>query len=183
MSAKPKAKKITKNVCNGDGECLEHTENEYKKFRNYVCDYSCKPVKCPNYIVCNNIAQQFALDCYGGKCKGCSISGIGPLVTKKSERCSRCLKKSLGLLRECGIHYFCVDCFKKAWYGHLEGGPEFPYSEEVCKEWEMLHRRLDRFLTKYPLIEDYDTKYDKWLDEQDIRDRRDEQKGLCQLCQ
>lgn len=182
--SKPKASKPkAKNVCQGNGECLEQLdENKYKKFKDYECGHACEPLQCPNYIVCDNIAPQFILDCHGGVCPGCNIS-IGSLVTKKDKECSVCLKKTLGILRECKKHYFCLDCFKRGWYGHLDNPPEFPYSEEVCEKWERLHRRLDKFLARHPLIEDYDAKYDKWLDEQDIRYRRNVEKRTCQLCQ
>ena len=35
---------------------------------NEECKFKCKPMKCPNYVVCGKKAPEWLYDCHAGKC-------------------------------------------------------------------------------------------------------------------
>ena len=53
--------------CDGRGNCLEQQENGYSELCRYPdvnCGFACKPVACPNAIICGETRlPQWLLDC------------------------------------------------------------------------------------------------------------------------
>lgn len=119
------------NICDGSGMCLMQTgENTYTKMKDFQCDHNCKPIQCPNHIICNAVVTQCYLDCCSGLCANCDISfgtwngGKGILNTKQNIECCVCLEENmLGISGPRCKHYLCIDCFKKIYW------PEVKYDE------------------------------------------------------
>ena len=39
---------------------------DYYKDENIICSFNCEPIKCPNYLMCNNQLPLLYMDCYQG---------------------------------------------------------------------------------------------------------------------
>lgn len=76
MDEKDTKETQTKEQCRGS--CLLQSgtsENGYERDPKSTCD--CKPVRCPNYIVCRAVDPQLILDIHRGTCVNCATMGVG----------------------------------------------------------------------------------------------------------
>lgn len=131
--------KMTKN-CKGDGMCLTQEDlNSYTKDSDYICNYNCVPIKCPNYVICENSDPRWVLRCHNGLCTNCDISfgkwqgGKGILNMKDNEDCCICFEIKKCISNPKCDHFICIDCFKRCYYGSNEDSnkePPFPYPDK-----------------------------------------------------
>jgi hypothetical protein len=53
------------NNCKGDGECLQQdNEYDYIKKSDVICNHNCIPIKCKNYILCNQQFPEMYIGCW-----------------------------------------------------------------------------------------------------------------------
>ncbi len=179
-------KKMSQNICNGDGICLEQIDcnNGYKKHDNISCNHNCQPVKCPNYIICGRLEPQYILWCHKGVC----MSPCGILFHNKhlqffeNIECPICLETKICVKQLHCDHKICTDCFKRC---HLppywnDPEPEFPYDSELEDEyyshWENPRWRND------PLIQKYERDSKNWEIEREIREANESYLKVCSIC-
>jgi len=168
-------------ICKGDGECLD--SNNYSKKPNVICDHSCIPIKCKNYILCSYQIPEMYIGCMGGKglCRNCLESfgtwgtmpggniGKGILEITNNISCPVCNKDKTCISQPYCNHSLCVECFKEC-YGYNwkydVKQPKFPYSEDIELEYEdvELIEDIKNFENKYPLMKIYNKEWDKWRD-------------------
>lgn len=77
------------------------------------CPHNCEFKKCQNFIICNNKAPFWFLDCHNGTCGSNCDMQYGPLTFLEDiEECCVCFenKKMVKLLCD---HKFCLDCIKQ----------------------------------------------------------------------
>lgn len=61
-------------LCNGDGECFEHSESGRNYIRMYECQYiKCKLKKCQR---CYTYHPRWYLMIYEGSCRSCCMAKI-----------------------------------------------------------------------------------------------------------
>jgi hypothetical protein len=115
---------MIKNKCSGGGSCLIQTDtDEYIKDIDIECEYDCKPIKCPNFIICGMVLPLRYLQCHDGLCINCDImfgtwqGGCGELKIKSDVECCICLETNIGVSYPKCDHYVCVKCFKRCFYG------------------------------------------------------------------
>ncbi len=79
------------------------------------------------------------------------------------------------------MHFACIDCFKRCYYGDLACEPKFPYSLEILDEYEadMDNPKWD---LEYPLIRQYDIAWDKWEEEREIIINQEDYLKRCPMC-
>lgn len=104
--------------CQGHGDCLRDTyigDKEYF-YREESCEYNCLPIKCPNFLFCGVIAQEWVYNCYDGRCMQCSCS-IGDLKFNVDKQgvlsCPLCLEDNLKVTikwTKCE-HELCRQCY------------------------------------------------------------------------
>jgi hypothetical protein len=75
-----------------DGHCLIQTGNGNEYERLEPCENNCMPIKCPNYLVCNNQAPQWVFYCHDDLCMNCNMmigcwSGGKGILDFKTEEC------------------------------------------------------------------------------------------------
>lgn len=134
--------------CNGIGECLRQTDdkNEYEKWDKITCDYNCQPIKCPNYLLCNNIGPQWYLYCHDNRCCDCDIrfgkwnnkNNKGNLIFMDNlEECCICYENNrIGVSQPRCDHFICINCFKKCYYAKSLEYPPFPYPSDIEDEYD-----------------------------------------------
>jgi hypothetical protein len=115
--------------CDGNGHCLEQVdENEYKIDEN--CPFKCRPVPCPNVILCGNLNPQCQLNCHGGRCVNCDILFGDNLTFVDAVDCPVCFETKQGMEYPVCKHHICVDCFRRLSYGPPKpADPPFPFPE------------------------------------------------------
>lgn len=70
--------KSDRNICNGDGICLEQTglfqETGEEVYSRNMCNFKCFPEKCKGFYYCHNSVPKWVLDINEGFCTNCKIS-------------------------------------------------------------------------------------------------------------
>ena len=110
------------NICLGNGMCLFLVNNEYIRSDTFTCHYDCKPIQCPNYIICDNSFPKF-FSFLHGVCLYCDqnfSNWNGILKTMDYLDCMICLKVDCtGIILQNCNHCLCVNCFKHC-FAHLK---------------------------------------------------------------
>ena len=121
--------------CCGNGNCL--LPNYYGYNCKLHCHYRCKPLRCPNYLICEQTFPLWVANCHNGTCSNCAIMNF-KLKFKEDIECSICLETKIGVCNFNCEHYICIDCFKRCNYGDddLENEPLFPYGKEIEDEYD-----------------------------------------------
>jgi hypothetical protein len=172
-------------TCYGYGECLEcEGRNNYVKCKYISCEYYCEPVRCKNYILCNNKFPEYYNNYSDSKgvCDDCykrfgtwdkmpnGNVGKGTLEMIDNMKCSCCQKDGICISQPYCDHSLCVECFKNRygynWKYHIEK-PAFPYSQSVLNKYNNLEYQKDiqNYENKYPLIVEYNYAYENWESE------------------
>lgn len=132
--------------CDGSGYCLTV---------KLICNFNCKPKKCPNYIICNNKVPWFILEFNKGVCNEC-ITRVGTCLENPTLsnpvleftqhilepiECPVCFQSfNEGVKNPRCSHVTCISCLKAIyWYEDnlfSELRPVFP--EESGKEEDYL---------------------------------------------
>jgi hypothetical protein len=191
------------NSCKGNGECLVQSfENDYIKRNDIICNHSCVPLKCKNYILCGSKCPEMYVGSWGGKglCMSCHESfgtwgvmpkgniGKGILEITNNIECPICLEEKECISQPYCNHSLCVECFKECYGYNWEYDvprPKFPYSEDIELEYEDYNTReeIEIFENKYPLMKKYHEEYDKWHDDKIIAYRKIKHIFcICPLC-
>lgn len=108
--------------CMGDGQCLQQTEDGSTYKRMYPCKFSCVPMKCPNFIVCQAEFPAQYLGCWGKTCLNCDLKfgpwqgGKGVLPLRNNETCPICLETCLCITYPKCDHYACISCFRRCFF-------------------------------------------------------------------
>ncbi len=170
-------------VCNGYGVCLiQINENEYMKNEDIECSHNCQPIKCPNFLVCENVLPEQYLYCHHGVCGFCAIHFYGILGKintplkylqfSDNQECPICLETKMCVKQLYCEHKICVDCFKRChWPPYWnDPEPEFPYDSE------------DEYDPNDPLVQQYEEAYDKWVSERTERERSESYLKKCPMC-
>ena len=194
---------IMSRICKGDGECLQqYDEHDYIKQSDVICNHNCIPIKCKNYILCNQQFPEMYIGCWGGEglCRGCHESfgtwgkmpkgniGKGILEITNNIQCPVCNKEKTCISQPYCNHSLCVECFKECygynWEYDIEE-PNFPYSKDIELEYEDFNYKeeIEEFEKKYPLMINYNIECDKWHDDSikeycKIKDTL----GICPIC-
>lgn len=64
---------VPASLCNGDGECMEHSSNRWGYDRMYECYFKCKLKKCQR---CYTYHPQWYLRIYDGFCRDCYMDRL-----------------------------------------------------------------------------------------------------------
>lgn len=163
-------------VCDGNGFCLIQTEttNGYSKSDTYSCKFNCQPIKCPNYIICNTINPKCILLCHHNLCTNCDVSfgtwqGCNDVLNVIDDHeCPVCLETKTCVSHPKCNHNICIDCFKKCYFPwetyELENKqPQFPYPDDILEEYDN-NPNDEKWNIDYPLIHQYDSDLNIWLD-------------------
>lgn len=122
-------------ACSGDGSCLEQTSNNrYKPL--FKCSFECKPIKCPNYVLCLDILPQVILDCNEGTCMNCAVAGVS--IEEKPSECRIChtITNCISSSDSCE-HLMCPDCYRfSMWNCKHYFNAEFPYPQHIENEYD-----------------------------------------------
>ena len=52
-------------ICKWDGKCLQQIDvNDYIKNPKFTCNHNCIPIKCKNYILCNEQFPKMYINCW-----------------------------------------------------------------------------------------------------------------------
>ena len=172
----------TKN-CSGKGECLNqcgHTSdcNEpYHKRDDMTCEFNCQPMKCPNYLVCGDVAPKWYYACHWGTCWDCKNRfGKQRVLEFSEDECPVCLEtKTCVNMLNCS-HKQCIDCFKRCQYGEKKLRPEFPLPEDKWDDYE------EGLLDNHPLIVKWQDDCNKLDHEESYQYNREENLRCCSLC-
>jgi hypothetical protein len=151
-------------------------------------------IKCKNHIVCRSVLPLWWFECKGCYlCTECDMlfgtwtsgdeehTGKGILTTKDELECSICLEVKKCISQPRCEHFVCIDCFRRCYYGNnsTEGMPVFPYPDMKDEYYDdMNNKKWENF----PLIESYSEELNKWQDEKDTEDAREENLSKCPLC-
>lgn len=171
-------------VCNGNGECLRQSgfENNYEKDTEIKCNYNCKPIKCPNYLVCESLNPQWLYYCHKNLCISCAINGSGNLsFCEEMIECPICLDNKTGVKQINCEHFICTDCFKRCRYGERREYPNFPYSEDIHDEYSE-NPEDNKWKNEYPLIEKWEQSIDLMDDYYHEKYENEENLRRCPLC-
>lgn len=168
--------------CSGRGDCLRQL-GEHSYVPMFDCPFKCKPVPCPNSLLCGAIGPQ-CMYIYG-RCTNCDIAfGYPNLTFVDSAECPVCLEtKQAVRFPSCG-HPVCVQCFRRMWYGPPRvGEPPFPYPEledaydDGDDEW--LDQQSDEIRKG---IEDWNNAWNAWDDAWDDARRAEPFLRKCPVC-
>lgn len=103
--------------CDGNGFCLEQTENTFIYIRNKVCNFNCTPEKCPNFEICGTVSPKCYMLCNFNVYINCAVVFGGILQNKhieNKEECCICLEEFNNFIKlEQCTHYLCTNCFRK----------------------------------------------------------------------
>ena len=173
-------------ICKGDGECLQQHNEYYIKNLEIICNHSCIPIKCKNYILCGEQFPEMYIECWSGKglCWGCHMSfgtlgkmpngniGKGILDISYNMVCPVCLENQTCISQPYCDHSLCIKCFKKCYGYDWEYDvkePNFPYSEDIHDKYSEIFDNEDivNFENEYPLIKIYNREWTKWNDLKD----------------
>lgn len=117
-------------TCSGRGECLQQADfNQHIWVPSFDCSFHCKPIPCPNFILCGRSFPQVYLDCWSGRCLECDMTfGYPNLTFIDHADCPICLETQQSVaFPGCG-HPVCVQCFRRMFDGPARvGEPPFPY--------------------------------------------------------
>lgn len=94
--------------CKGDGECLMQKDDD-TYYRGYPCESNCRPIRCPNYLICKKELPQWVLNCHSGKCHSCNMNKF--TLTNERNFCGTCNQINIKVLLSCG-HYICKECIR-----------------------------------------------------------------------
>ena len=165
-----------------DGQCLTQ-QSDCNYIDSDACSIECKPVKCPNYIICGQNFPKYVGRCHGGCCMNCAMMFYGKLdIEQKTQECYSCSKeREYYVKRPKCDHQICTKCFKRGYWGYEshKGEPKFPYPK-MAKDYfegDLENLELD------PLVIQYNKDYEEW---DEMRDRISyEHKvvfGKCSVC-
>ena len=132
---------------------------------------------CPNNIVCSTRGRR------DGICVNCNAV-FGKILDIVDEvECPICLEITKCVLQpKCG-HPTCIKCFKRCMYGQPDTvEPQFPYSEDIEREWKTGGCDNPEWLAKYPLVSTWNEEWDKWDREKDLKFYRECNLRTCPLC-
>jgi len=175
--------------CEGEGSCLTQTFPGYEKM--YECEFECKPVECPNYIVCGTVNPRWVFDCHSGFCFNCNLSykmgnwkgGKKIIKMDNKSECPICLDDKFCVNQPNCDHPLCIDCFKRCYYGDIqcEEEPPFPYSSEIEEQYfEEIPR--DPKWEKDELIQKYEQELTDMDDRQREKYNKEENLRKCPIC-
>ena len=153
-------------TCKGRGECLLQTGIfsdylniiDYYKDENIICLFNCEPIKCPNYLMCNNKLPLRYMDCYNGICCECDMTfgtwkgSKGILNFYENQECPICFENSMCISQPKCNHYVCIKCFKRSYCEKVEE-PVFPYDYDILNKYidnpEHTEFENDELIIKY----------------------------------
>ena len=104
--------------CTGEGQCLIGLQINVRQYDISSCIYNCMPVKCPNFLVCGNIAPQCIYNINYGTCLSCRLSFNIKLEFSRHEKCSFCKEDGIVVKRLMCEHKICTNCFQRAYFNH-----------------------------------------------------------------
>lgn len=182
------------NKCSGDGSCLiRENEKSYKKDINIECEHNCKPVKCPNFIICGESAVPlYYLQCHNGLCINCDMmfgswtsknykkTGKGILNFYENVECPICLETKRGVDQPNCNHTLCIDCFKRCYYGCYDNEPHFPYPHIENEYYADPDNQ--KWTKDYPLIAKYNKDLDEWDNQRELQYEKKDHLHKCPLC-
>lgn len=168
--------------CSGNGECLLQDEiNSYTKNIEFQCDFKCIPKKCPNYIICEELAPEWFFNCHNGTCMNCAIRFKGELIfTKDNTDCPICLECKMSVKHINCKHTICIECFKKCFACEDVLYPVFPYNDQIQLEWE--EDPDNERWEKYPLIKSWNAMCIKIDNECEEKYEEQEYLRKCPMC-
>lgn len=112
---------INERICEGDGTCLEQFgDNGY--YTSRTCVHQCKPIPCPNFLLCGKIGPAWYFRCHDGLCTHCDMfcgrSGRGILPFEDSVKCIICLRTTVCIDRcldrsKYPPTYCCIKCMRQ----------------------------------------------------------------------
>lgn len=168
--------------------------NEYQ-YPVDPCPHQCKPVKCPNYILCDSVHPQWVADCNFGSCANCAIMSVHVVEMGELE-CPICIDTVLCIKQRNCDHHICLTCWKRCDYEiHFDSSlhrchcgdpdevnePEFPYSAET--EDAYYDREMnDHTWSEDELIIAYNNAWNEWDEARGRKRDNEENLRLCPIC-
>lgn len=111
------------NNCTGKGECLKQDlDGNFYGGKTFYCENNCEPIKCPNYILCNNIRSKNLLNSFENVCLNCNMffgswRGWNNILKQEINDCKECLvENTVCILNEKNKNFLCIECFKKLYF-------------------------------------------------------------------
>jgi hypothetical protein len=134
-----------------DGKCLLQMSGD-NHYRVIDCPEDCKPVKCPNYLLCGQACPHWFLYCHSNRCNYCNESfGCDLTFIEKEQECCICFNSKPIFIRWGCIHELCIDCFRSnhGWIdsflqGPTDGSRLKVHNEEDKKLIERIFEEYDR---------------------------------------
>jgi len=156
-------------------------------------------IKCKNYVVCETILPKNCYNLCGGylcfKCIslfGDITDGDGNIIKKGKDKlttydnveCPICLETKQNVSLPRCEHHTCIDCFKRCYYGDRsrQDEPLFPYNENEVDNRYFSDWDNPKWITKYPLLKEYNEKYIIWENKKRRKYEEEENIRLCPLC-
>ena len=121
--------------CNGKGNCLSKSKGDEWKFHNKViCKHGCQLIKCPNYLICHQVAPEWMLNCNSGRCMDSKICFKRTFTFQENILCVACKEtKKIGSNQPKCEHFLCISCFRASYCEEnvFLPFPDFPYNKEI----------------------------------------------------
>ena len=160
---------------------------------NEECKFKCKPMKCPNYVVCGKKAPEWLYDCHAGKCgMTCRNFDVVTRNNENNEECPVCFDNpDLFVKFPTCEHYFCGTCIRSLMFWdetkfHLSrvpyGCPPCPNGCEnpimgrqcYCEEYDPVQEQWEK---------DFPHLYKRWNDNEILSiEQPDFSIGRCPMC-
>jgi hypothetical protein len=174
--------------CSGLGDCLQQqddgTYSELFKDADTACEHNCKPVSCPNGLVCGNyMLPAWTIIIKGtGVCIDCHYNYHKKLDFVESTDCPICFETTTCVIQPKCTHPTCISCFKRGRYGDPSPPPPFPYSDEVENEWNEIDDNDPAFHARYPLLRKWLQDCERHDDIESIKWQKEKSLRVCPLC-
>ena len=172
--------------CDGSGVCLTQTSdiNTYEKYPDFVCNHECKPMPCPNVIVCESWLPKWLIGLkQNGLCLDCNSKFGKKLDVVENTECPLCMEIDICVIQPKCTHPTCVACFKRCMYGRPDSDPPtFPYTNDILDEYENDLEDDPKWGRDYPLIKKWQDEYNKWDNEKEMKYHREQNLRICPIC-
>ena len=176
-------------ICSGNGSCLNQkddlTYSEDSNHSDVICEHNCKPVSCPNGVICDNykLPEWTIIIKKSGVCLHCDFRYHKKLNFAENTDCPICFETTTCVIQPNCTHPTCISCFKRSRYGgDRPPQPEFPYSDEVEDEWDEVDDDDPEFHAKYPLVRQWLIDFQKHGIQESLNTKKEESLRVCPLC-
>ena len=165
-------------------QSTESTGPAYVRNPDIPCDRNCQPIKCPNFMVCGDIAPMWYFQCCHGTCRNCDMMFGKKLDLKEDpEECPVCIEIAPAVVQPNCQHSVCINCFKRCWYGAARNDePRFPYPDREDEYFDYEPSYEVHPLYTDPLVVKYHADWNRWDDDWNAKRATEGHLRKCPLC-